>query len=67
MLFLYIIVGIYAIALGIIGLFIGLFLANFTGMDFQKTCILFGGIGVMFGVMVGYRTVNKVIYNKNQV
>jgi hypothetical protein len=56
----------YAIVFWIIGLLIGIFTANFIGMEVQKTGILFGGIGVMVGVILGYRTVNYVVYGKNK-
>jgi hypothetical protein len=49
------------------GLFIGMLLANITGMDIQKMTIIFGGIGVMSGVIIGHKIVNRAIYGPNRV
>lgn len=67
MVFLQRVISLYAIVFWIIGLFIGILLANITGMDIQKMTIIFGGIGVMSGVIIGHKTVNRAIYGPNRV
>ena len=64
MLFLHFVMVLYAIIFWIMGLFIGMLLANSTGMDVQKMTIIFGGIGVMGGVIIGNRVINRTIQNK---
>ncbi len=62
MLFLYMVLSFCAVVFWIIGILFGILLANFTGMDSRNMGIIFGGIGVILGVMIGNRAINRAIY-----
>jgi hypothetical protein len=62
MLYLQFIIGLYALVFWIIGLFIGILLSNMTGIDIQKMTILFGGTGVVGGVIIGHKVIDHAIY-----
>ncbi|MGZ7107704.1 MAG: hypothetical protein ACXVH2_06930 [Methanobacterium sp.] len=59
MLFLYFLQSIYAIAFWITGLLIGFLLAQITVIDIRNMCILFGGIGVLMGTIMGKMAIKR--------
>ena len=58
MLFLYILETIYAISFWILGLISGFIFSYITGLDVRNSCIIFSGIGVLTGAIIGKIVIN---------